>query len=152
MTTDKEIRAQTVPAFRFVVSIGRRELAAFTECTLPVIEWEVEQIKEGGLNMMVHQLPGRRKAAKVSLKNGIGTYELLEWYLKAMKGDFKRIDMTIALRNSTEPVITWEISQALPTRWTGPQLQAGANSIAIQTLELACGEVSVSYIEPKSRN
>jgi phage tail-like protein len=102
--------------------------------------------------MMVHQLPGRRKAAKVSLKNGIGTYELLEWYLKAMKGDFKRIDMTIALRNSTEPVITWEISQALPTRWTGPQLQAGANSIAIQTLELACGEVSVSYIEPKSRN
>ena len=152
MTIDKEIRAQTLPAFRFVVSLGGRDQAAFTECTLPVIEWEVEQVKEGGLNMMVHQLPGRRKAAKVSLKNGIGTHELLKWYFKAMKGDLERKDMAIALRNSTESVIIWEISQALPTRWTGPQLQADANTIAIQTLELACGEVSVSYIEPKGRN
>jgi phage tail-like protein len=42
-----------------------------------------------------------------------------------------------------EALITWRIEGALPKRWTAPQLQADSNTVAIQTLELTCGEVMV---------
>ena len=38
---------QANPAFRFVVDVEGERQAAFTECVLPTLEWEVEEIKEG---------------------------------------------------------------------------------------------------------
>ena len=57
--------------FRFGVVIEGIPQGIFTECTLPNIEWETQEIKEGGLNTYTHQLPGRRKGAKVTLKKGL---------------------------------------------------------------------------------
>ena len=37
--------------FRFTVDIGGDKwVGVFTECSLPAIEWDVEEIKEGGRN------------------------------------------------------------------------------------------------------
>jgi phage tail-like protein len=117
-----------------------------------VIEWEVEQVKEGGLNTSVHQLPGRRKPANISLKNGVGKSGLLKWYFEAMGGKFTRKNVTVTLFNSLrKPVMEWHIEKALPIKWTGPQLNAGATTIAIQTLDLACGEITVSYGKSATR-
>lgn len=131
--------------YRFVVHVDGMPAGAFTECTLPAIEWEMEQIKEGGLNTMVHQLPSRRKPATITLKNGIGTVdELLQWCIDAMNETFKRRNVTVTMHDSElKPVMTWHIEGALPTRWTAPALKADSNTIAMQTLELACGAVSV---------
>ena len=72
------------PAFRFVVSVDGEAIGAFTECALPTVEWETEEIKEGGLNTFVHQLPGRRKANKITLKNGVGVaQDLVNWYIQS---------------------------------------------------------------------
>ena len=38
---------------------------------------------------------------------------------------------------------TWNISNAFPIKWTGPQLKTSENSIAIQSLELAGGEITI---------
>lgn len=146
MTLDEKMRAQNQPAFRFTVSIDDVDVAAFTECTLPVIEWEIEQVKEGGLNSRVHQLPGRRKPARLTLKNGIGKGQLLDWYTSTMDGKYSRRRVTITLYHSPEiAFMVWNIAEALPIRWTGPQLRSDANTIAIHTLELACGEIDVKY-------
>ncbi len=143
--SDDDIRALTNPAFRFVVDVDGEAQAAFTDCTLPVIEWEIEEIKEGGLNTFTHQLPGRRKGAKVTLKNGVGSSSLIDWYIETMSESFQRKPLTITLLNSQlETVMTWHVADAYPVKWTGPQLKSSENSIAIQTLEFACGEVSVS--------
>ena len=145
MAAADQLRTLTNPAFRFVVDIDDNRLAAFTECTLPVIEFEVEEIKEGGLNAFTHLLPGRRKAARVSLKNGVGKSELLDWYVEVMGETFNRKSVTITLLDSKkEDVLTWQINGAYPVKWTGPQLKSSDNTIAIQTLELACGEITVS--------
>jgi phage tail-like protein len=133
----------TTASFRFVVAIDGAPTAAFTECTLPTIEWDAETVKEGGLNTFVHMLPGQRKQTTVTLKNGIGiASDLMAWYIATMNERFRRRRVTITLLNRFHlPVMVWHIENAYPQKWTGPQLQSDANTIAIQTLELACGEV-----------
>lgn len=59
------------PGFRFVVAINGIPAAVFTECSLPNIEWDILEVKEGGLNSYVHQLPGLRKSSKITLKRGL---------------------------------------------------------------------------------
>jgi phage tail-like protein len=133
------------PAFRFIVNVDGVYIGVFTECTLPTIEWDVEEIKEGGLNTYIHQLPGRRKSAKITLKNGIGIgKQMLSWYTKNLSEKFSRHKVTITLLNSLlVPIMVLDIQGAYPLKWTGPQLKTDENTIAIQSLELACGEITV---------
>jgi len=145
MAKDTRLREQVNASFRFVVDIDGQRQAAFTECTLPSIEVEIEELREGGLNSYVHQLPGRRKAAKVTLKNGIGKNELLDWYIRSLSEPVDRKQFTITLLDlQRNPVLTWTMENAYPVRWNGPNLKSDNNAIAIQSLELVCGEVSVT--------
>ena len=132
-------------AFRFIVNLDGIPVGAFTECTLPTIEWDVEEIKEGGLNTYIHQLPGRRKSAKITLKNGVGVAKiLLIWYTQNLSEKFTRRKVTITLLDSLLiPIMILDIEGAYPVKWSGPQLKTDDNTVAIQTLELACGEITV---------
>lgn len=145
MTVDLLVRRMLTPAFRFVVAIDGVPLAAFTECTLPTMEMDVESLKEGGLNTYVHQLPGSRKAATITLKNGVGVARvLLALYRKALSGKPVRVHVTVTLLSALlVPIMVLDIKDACPVKWTGPQLKTDDNTVAIQTLELACGEVTV---------
>jgi len=65
------------PGFRFIVSLGGSE-ATFTECTLPSLEVDVLEQKEGGYNQGVHLIAGPVKAGRLTLKRGVAdTKELL---------------------------------------------------------------------------
>jgi phage tail-like protein len=132
--------------FRFVVDVSGVTTAVFTECTLPDIDWDTEPLKEGGLNTYVHQLPGRRKASKVVLKNGLATDALMVWYTAVMSEKFANFkkNISITLLSAThQPVLIWNVKDAYPIKWSGPQLKTSENTVAIQTLELACGEVTL---------
>lgn len=144
MPQNKQLLTQSHPAFRFIVDVDGERQAAFTECTLPSIEWESEEVKEGGLNTFVHLLPGMRKASRVTLKNGVGKSTLMEWYIQSLGKTAPRKALTIALLDSTgSPVVTWQVENAYPIKWSGPELKTGSTSVAIQSLELICGEVVV---------
>lgn len=137
-------RSAANPAFRYVVEIDGVNHAVFTECTLPAVEWEVQEVKEGGLNTHTHQLPGRRKGTKLTLKNGLGTDDLLQWCVDSMNETFTRRSISVTLYNvAHEPLIRWDIADALPSKWTAPQLKSDSNAIAIQSLEFVCGNVTV---------
>jgi len=145
MLMEQQLHTMITNAFRFVVAIDGAPLGAFTECTLPTIEWEVEEVKEGGVNTSIHQLPGQRRRSTITLKNGVGiASDLLAWYRTAMNEQFWRRRVTITLLNSLlVPVIVMHIEDAFPTKWAGPQLRTDDNTVAIQTLELACGEITL---------
>ena len=132
-------------AFRFVIELDGEAIGAFTECALPSIEWEVEEIKEGGLNTHIHQLPGRRKSAKITLKNGVGFGQsLVDWYLEYMNEGFSRKRVTVSLLDmQQEAIMEWEIAEAYPLKWSGPSLKSGESAVAIQELQLACGEITM---------
>jgi phage tail-like protein len=140
-----QLRFLTNASFRFVITVDGMPAGAFTDCTLPSLELELEEVKEGGLNTYTHQLPGRRKSARVSLKNGVGLLnQLLPWYIKSMNEQFSRRRVTITLFSALIiPIMVWDIEDAYPVKWVGPDLQSGSNSVAIQTLELACGAINV---------
>lgn len=134
--------------FRFVVKIDGLEQAAFTECTLPTMEVDTEEVKIGGLNTYLHQVPGRRKSARLTLKNGVGKSDLVKWCNSSLFESFaekQRKSITVKLLDITtkKEIAVWEIRDALPVKWNGPQLQADSNTVAIQTLEFICGEVRV---------
>jgi phage tail-like protein len=145
MGSDDQIRHLVNAAFRFVVDVAGERQAAFTECSLPSLEWEVEEVKEGGLNQFTHSLPGRRKSARISLKNGVGKSALLDWYIQALNKQTERKKITITLLDmALKPVLVWNIESAYPIKWTSPQLKSDDNTVAIQTLELVCGNITVS--------
>jgi phage tail-like protein len=132
-------------SFRFVVEIDGIRQGVFTDCTLPNIEWESQEIKEGGLNTYTHQLPGRRKGAKIVLKKGLIRDALLDWYGDMMSERFEGVRKTvnITLFNAQHgAVIKWSCENAYPTKWSGPDLKTQDNAIATQTLELACAGVT----------
>jgi len=138
------------PTFRFIVLVNGAPYGIFTECDLPVVGWETQNIKEGGLNTYTHQLLGRRKESSMTFKNGVGTSAFIAWYLLVMGGVFNipalglRRAVTVILLNPLKiPVMVWHVSDAMPTEWSGPQLKTSDNSIAIQTLKLICGDVTI---------
>jgi phage tail-like protein len=139
------------PSHRFIVLVNDTPYGIFTECDLPVIEWETQPITEGGLNSYVHQLLGPRKVSSITFKNGVSAGNLVAWYLDVMNGVFPatsgkelRRAVTVILLNSLKkPVMTWQIENALPVEWRGPQLKTSENSVAGQSMKLACGEITV---------
>jgi phage tail-like protein len=90
----------------------------------------MEELKEGGLNTYTHQLPGRRKSSRISLKNGLAKNTLLSWYIQAIGKPVARKPLTITLLDSAhQPVMVWNIENAYPVKWTGPQLKTDDNTI-----------------------
>lgn len=138
---------EPLATFRFGVRIepGKEFVGIFTECKLPDVEWDVQELKEGGRNDYVHLLIGQRKMSKVSLKNGLTRdFILLEWYAEMMTENHKAYTKTLSVTMMDargKPVLRWHMHDVYPTKIVWPELKTGENTIAIQNLELACGRV-----------
>lgn len=155
------IRSAANPGFRFIVEIygdknkKNKIQGVFTECTLPTLEWEVQEIKEGGMNDYSHRLPVRQKGARLTLKNGLGVNDLLDWCIDSitMGESFERKAITVTLCNvSNSPLISWTMLNAYPVKWTAPGLKSDDNTIAIQTLELVGDKVTVEKLQEAVQN
>ena len=132
--------------FRFSVQIDGIDEAVFSECSLPSMEVEVLEHKEGGYNAGVHQLPGRVKSGRITLRRGVTqSNELLEWYGDIAKGELEKAQrqISVVMYDSTlSEVMRWNFDRAYPVKWTAPTFKTSDSAIAIETLELAFSEVS----------
>jgi phage tail-like protein len=124
---------------RFYVTFDGIIEAVFTDASGLQIETEMLEHIEGGNNSFVHKLPGRTKISNITLKSGLAhSHKLFDWYRDIMQGKIVRHNLTIeVLDNAGKPVCKWQFKGAFPIKWVGPQLSAGANAIAIETLEFA---------------
>jgi len=134
-------QAEIHASFRFTVSIDGIVYAAFTECTLPSLQVETQDINEGGRHEYVHRLPVRVKAGSVTLRRGITKNdEMWKWYKQVLEGKIKDATrtVTIIMYDSTlRPVSTWTFKGAYPVKWGGPTLKSGDQALAIEELEIA---------------
>jgi len=73
------------------------------------------------------------------LKRGIVDRLVWDWYYNLTQGLIVTRHGTVTIRSPDggSAVAEWEFSDAFPTKWTGPELNAGQSAIAIETLELA---------------
>jgi len=133
-------RADPYLANRFSVALeldGIHE-ANFAEVTGLVIETEVEERHEGGLNQYAHRLPKGSKIANIVLKRGLTDSDRLwNWHQQMVGGTVEKKDLSIVLLDSEgEERWRWNVTGAFPVKWTGPYLKADASAVAIETLEL----------------
>jgi phage tail-like protein len=126
-----------VAELRFKVELPGLSIGRFRECTGIAVEVETKDYMEGGSNEFVHKLPTRIKYPNVVLKRGV-THEdaLLKWFWES-RSSVQRRDMTISLIGPGAKLVrTWAFLNAYPVKWTGPNLNAGSNQIATETLEV----------------
>ena len=138
---------EPVANFRFGISVDDNKdyVGMFTECKLPDIEWDIQQVKEGGRNDYIHQLLGQRKPGKLTLKHGLtNQFILQEWYSEMMSENFEGFMKTVTINmldSQGKTVMRWNLYDAYPVKVTWPELKTSDNSVAVQTLELVCGRV-----------
>ncbi|MEQ8677310.1 MAG: phage tail protein [Aggregatilineales bacterium] len=129
------------PSFRFAVKIDNINYAAFTECTLPNLQVETQDIKEGGQNEYVHKLPVRVNVGTITLRHGITKdFELLNWYIQVLQGEIEKATRTVEVvmyGTDLKPLSTWMFERAYPVKWSGPTLKTADQALAIEVLELA---------------
>jgi phage tail-like protein len=144
---------EPVPAFRFAVEIQGIVAGWFTECSGLSVERAVRPYEEGGLNAYVHQLAGRVTAARITLRRGVAGPPLWEWFAGEKgeglhEGKVAHRDVTIILLNADHTEAgRWNLPQALPVKWSGPQVAAASDQAAIETLVLAQGDGAAGSVQ-----
>ncbi len=122
------------------IGVGNDNDARFQSVGGLNMELEVENIKEGGQNLFEHKLPGRSKFSELSLKRGLLLdSEVVQWIKEALYNrDFKPANMNIKLLGSDhQPLLTWQVFNAWPRKWSVSDLNATENTVMVETLEIA---------------
>jgi phage tail-like protein len=128
-------------AYRFLVEIDREVVAHFSECSGLTGETEVEEYQQGGENSLRRKLPRSTKWGALTLKRGLLDSTLMwDWWVARSKADFqnagrKSIAVILWDVNLADQVWRWDFADAYPTKWTGPDLRADSNAVAIEAVE-----------------
>jgi phage tail-like protein len=142
-------------SFRFLVSLDPfdafvpRELiataleqapGAFQSCSGLSAELEVTSYAEGGRNDYTHQLPVRHSWGRIRLSKGIARDPILfAWYEAGLFGSLgaRRDGAITMLTPQGIPSMVWTFSGGLAASWSGPEFNAAADGVAVESLEIA---------------
>jgi phage tail-like protein len=137
--SDSAARRDPAPAFRFTVTFDDLPPGGFSDCSGLQSETEVQEYAEGGLNTHTWKLPGRTKQGNVTFKRGIVNRVLWDWHRAIAEGNFKSRNCTILVHDQSgaADILEFQLVDAFPTKWIGPELAAGQTNLALETLEVA---------------
>jgi phage tail-like protein len=126
-------------AFNFVVEIDGLAVAAFSEVSGLESETEVIEYRAGGEAGTVRKLPGLTRFANIVLRRGVTQdAELWDWRKAVEQGTVDRRNGSIVLLDDDRtPVLRWTFRNGWISKWVGPDLNATANEVAIETIEIA---------------
>jgi phage tail-like protein len=130
--------ADKAAALRFRITLGSEVVGFFQECSGFQVEYETLEWPEGGQNSFIHKLRGRAKYQNLVLKGGITNEKrLIDWFRKCANKT-ERANVTVELLAADlKPVRTFAFANGYPVKWTGPNMNASQNNVAIETLEIA---------------
>jgi phage tail-like protein len=111
----------------------------FTEVSGLSVEMGTEEIAEGGENRFVQKYPIRAKYPELVLKRGVLlNSEVVNWVRECIE-DFniqpKNIDIML-LNDEHQPLLTWHVINAYPTKWTVSDLNATSSAVLIESMQL----------------
>ena len=109
----------------------------FTEVSGLATEMAIEEVPEGGENRFVQRYPVRARYPELVLKRGLLTDSSVLTWIRGCLEDYviapKPVDVTL-LNEKHEPLITWHLRNAYPTKWAVSDLNAANSAIVIETL------------------
>jgi phage tail-like protein len=125
-------------SFNFKLEIEGITVAGFSEVTGINQESNVIDYREGQEPITPRKLPGLNKFGNITLKRGISPdLSVYNWRKTVTDGDIERRNASIVLHNEKhEEVVRWNLVNAWPSKYVGPDLKANANEVAIESVEL----------------
>lgn len=161
------IRIDPLPAFNFYIalvegtdaSLGNIAsvasgflLAGFSECQGLESEISIEEYTAGGQNDRVFKFPTRASFPNITLTRGVGFSEdLYLWHEEFLKGEGTRKNGIVFLANEARiPIKAWTFENGIPVKWSGPALNAGSSSLAIEKLEIAHEKLALTMSPGKA--
>lgn len=128
-----------VPVFHYTVSWGGTRVG-FTEVSGLTTELQPIEYREGNsFDYNVTKMPGMPKFSDITLKRGVFTKdnEFYDWLITVQLNKIQRRDLTISLLNENhEPVMTWKIRDAWPSKVEGPSLKSTGNEVAVESITI----------------
>jgi phage tail-like protein len=124
--------------FSFVLEVDSVELATFRKCSGVESETETIEFKEATKDgkMIIRKAPGAMKWADITLERRVDSSKALwEWRKQVIDGDIDgaRRNGSIVIKDSKhDEVARWNFECGWPSKYTGADLDAGANDIAAE--------------------
>ncbi|KAF8929592.1 hypothetical protein BGZ52_002037 [Haplosporangium bisporale] len=143
-TADQIAASYPIPTYRFRVRVGDEE-AAFQRVSGLDMGTETIEYKDG-MGGVFH-MPGQRQGLNISLNRGVvnGQKQFYEWINSISLNQVEKKDISISLTNDAGDMllVTWNLSNAFPTKLSAPSFDASSNEVAIEELSLVADRVTV---------
>jgi phage tail-like protein len=133
-----------LPVYNYRVEIGGQAIA-FSEVSGLNIAYDVGTFKESPVSPQAGPrtlyYPTQSTATSISLKKGIvkgvSIKALYDWIMTVQTNQVDKRDVFIRLCDEKgEPVVSWKVGNAFPTKLSAPTFDATSNDAAIETLDL----------------
>jgi phage tail-like protein len=98
---------------------------------------EVLEYREGGINDVVHRLPGSISYPNLVLSQGLTSRAVEEWFGQTRLGAARHTMTLTFLDSAGKALRAWSFAEAFPVRWTGPVLTSESGAVANEELEIA---------------
>lgn len=141
------LEAPLPAAFQFTVSFNATPSgtdSSFQEVSGLELVMDVEELREGGENRFVHQLPKGVQQKKLTLKRGVAAHKspLVLWCKATLEGGLSMpiapVPLLVSLLDASSlPLRSWSVSNAYPVRWDVDAFNSTKNEVALETIELA---------------
>jgi phage tail-like protein len=128
--------------FHFKVEVegltGNGQDVRFSDVSGLSVELETEDVPEGGENRFVQKFPVRTKYPELVLKRGllVGS-EIRDWIRRCVEDleiEPRSVHVKL-LNNEHQPLMTWNLAHAYPTKWSISDLAASSNTVVIESMQ-----------------
>jgi phage tail-like protein len=137
--------------FHFRVEVQGVERAEddirFTDVSGLSAELSTQEVAEGGQNRFQQKYPVRSKYRDLVLKRGMfPKSKIVDWIKQCIEDfDIEPKDIVVTLLNEEhQPLVTWNVVRAYPTKWSVSDLSASSNRIVVESIQFAYQYFSVN--------
>ena len=123
---------------RFKVEVGGHDLGNWSKCEGLDVEWEIADYRAGDSGNQRWYFPANTKYSKIRIVRAASPQSKdVQAWLKSNSFEHKKESGKVTLYDSgyTE-VMSWELVEAMPTKWSIAPFEAGGSNVALETLEL----------------
>jgi phage tail-like protein len=132
--------------FNFRVEIDNTAVAGFRECSGLSFTTDPVEYREGtDVPLHPRKLQGMRKFANLTLKQGFtDNQDLWKWYKNILNGVNDRRNGAVILQDEQHrDVLRWNFENGWICKYEGPAMNATANDVALQSVEICVEQVTL---------
>ncbi|ELZ32525.1 phage tail tube protein gp19 [Halogeometricum pallidum JCM 14848] len=126
--------------FRFLLEIDGITQAGFSQATIPEVQTELVEYRNGDDSATNRKLAGRTAYGNLTLQTGVtDSMELFEWRKGVTDGqvdDARRNIAVVVLDEEGNAGPRYEFTNAWPRQYDAPDLNATENNVAIESIEI----------------